>query len=118
VPGADVCWAIVAMWQSLVRGEEETSYRISLPLAALLATQVGLDGYLAVEKHLLVRQKIFPTAARRPPLGYELDDVTVAHVETVFELLVTACERAGGGGPTMLSEDLGATAVVTKTEDR
>ena len=64
MPGADVCWAIVAMWQSLVRGEEETSYRISLPLAALLATQVGLDGYLAVEKHLLVNRNLFH---RRPP---------------------------------------------------
>jgi len=106
MPGAEVCWAIVAMWQALSRGDEETAYRISLPLAALLATQVGLDGYLAVEKHLLVKQKVFATDARRPPLGFELDDVTAAHVDTVFELLVGACERARGRSQAMPSEDL------------
>ncbi|HXW80717.1 MAG TPA: dihydrodipicolinate synthase family protein, partial [Acidimicrobiales bacterium] len=106
MPGAEVCWAIVAMWRALGRGDEETAYRLSLPLSALLATQVGLDGYLAVEKHLLVKQKVFVSAGRRPPLGFELDDVTATHVDTLFDLLVAACERAGGAGPTVTSESV------------
>jgi dihydrodipicolinate synthase/N-acetylneuraminate lyase len=93
MPGADVCWAIVAMWQALRRGDQQTAYRISLPLTSLIATQIGLDGYLAVEKYLLVKQKVFTSAARRPPLAFVLDDVTAAHVDTLFDLLAGACER-------------------------
>ena len=118
MPGAEVCWAIVAMWEALNRGDEETSYRISLPLTALLATQIGLDGYVAVEKYLLVKQKIFSTDARRPPLGFELDDVTAAHVDTLFELLATACDRAGGNGPAPLSAGLKAAAVAAEKGER
>jgi 4-hydroxy-tetrahydrodipicolinate synthase len=117
MPGAEVCWAIVAMWQALSRGDEETAYRISLPLAALLATQIGLDGYLAVEKHLLVRQKVFASAARRPPLGFELDDVAAAHVNTLFQLLAGACERGGGNGPVPFSPVARVVAGTTGTED-
>ena len=93
MPGAEVCWAIAAMWQALCRGDDDTAYRISLPLTALLATQIGLDGYLAVEKYLLVKQKVFARAARRPPVGFELDDTTAAHVDTLFDLLSFACEQ-------------------------
>ncbi len=93
MPGAEVCWAIAAMWRALCRGDDDTAYRISLPLTALLATQIGLDGYLAVEKYLLVKQKVFARAARRPPLGFELDDTTAAHVDTLFDLLSFACEQ-------------------------
>ena len=93
MPGAEVCWAVVAMWRALDRGHYETAYRISLPLSALLAEQVGLDGYLAVEKHLLVKQKVFTSAARRPPLAFKLDDPAVTHVDALFELLSAACEH-------------------------
>ncbi len=116
MPGAEVCWAIVAMWRALASGDEMTSYRISLPLAALLATQIGLDGYLAVEKYLLVKQKIFASDARRPPLGFELDDVTAAHVDTLFELLVAACKPARGRGPTTALEPTLAGATAAETE--
>lgn len=115
MPGAEVCWAIVAMWRALGRGDEGTAYRVSLPLSALLATQVGLDGYLAVEKHLLVKQKVFVSASRRPPLGFQLDDVTVAHVETLFDLLVAACERGGGAAPTTFLEDRAAATVTIES---
>jgi dihydrodipicolinate synthase/N-acetylneuraminate lyase len=93
MPGADVCWAIVAMWQALARGDQQTAYRISLPLTSLIATQVGLDGYVAVEKYLLVKQKVLTSPARRPPLAFVLDDVTAAHVDVLFDLLAAACER-------------------------
>jgi dihydrodipicolinate synthase/N-acetylneuraminate lyase len=124
MPGAEVCWAIVAMWRALGRGDEETAYRVSLPLAALLATQVGLDGYVAVEKHLLVKQKVFTSASRRPPMGFELDDVTEAHVDALFDLLVAACERTPGSGPKSSplgrggTVDQGLQAVATGTRER
>ncbi len=40
----------------LVAGDEASVYRLSLPIASLVTLEAGLDGFLAVEKHLLVRQ--------------------------------------------------------------
>lgn len=92
MPGMEMLDAIVAMWQALHRGDEERAYRIYYPVCAIVALQMqaGLDGFLAVEKHLLVKRGIFKTAHRRRPYSWELDAETTAEIDRLFDRLL-AC---------------------------
>lgn len=90
IPGADLAWALVALWQSLRQGDDDRAYRISLPLGALVALQTSLDAFLAIEKHLLVRQGIFINTLVRGPVGFELDEETRSEVDRLFDLLMQA----------------------------
>src|SRR4029079_9118048 len=51
IPGADLCWAVVALWQALRAGDDSRSYRVLLPLSAIIAMQTSLDAFLAIEKY-------------------------------------------------------------------
>lgn len=98
MPGADLIHALVALWRALQRGDQEAIDRISLPLCGLIALQVNLDGFLAIEKYLLVKQEIFTSARVRGPVGYHLDEPTKAEVDRLFALLqeaVSACAHSG-----------------------
>jgi 2-keto-3-deoxy-L-arabinonate dehydratase len=90
MPGADLVDGIVALWRALQRGDDAAAYRIWLPLAALVSLQHNLDAFLAVEKHLLVRQGVFDHARVRGPVGYELDATTRAQVDGLFEQIMAA----------------------------
>jgi 2-keto-3-deoxy-L-arabinonate dehydratase len=46
-----------------------------------------LDGFLAIEKHLLVRRGIFSSPRRRQPYAWELDVETSAEVDRLFDRL-------------------------------
>lgn len=94
MPGSDLIVGIVAMWKALVRGDEAAAYRVSLPLSSLVALQVGLDGFLAVEKHLLVKQGVFRNTVVRGPVGYRLDAETRNEVDRLFDLVMKAAEEA------------------------
>ena len=59
MPGADLIRALVQLWRALAAGDAATADRIHGPLASLISMQPSLDAFLAVEKHLLVRQGIF-----------------------------------------------------------
>jgi 4-hydroxy-tetrahydrodipicolinate synthase len=59
-----------------------------------LQLQAGLDGFLAIEKHLLVRQGLFTTARRRRPYAWELDRETAAEVERLMMHLDRAIAEA------------------------
>ena len=87
MPGADLIRAIVALWRALKAGDERRVYAISTPLAALVSMQNSLDAFLAVEKHLLVRQGVFRNTLIRGPVGYALDDGTRREVDRLFDLL-------------------------------
>lgn len=89
MPGMEFLPAIVALWQALQRGDEDAIYRLSLPICALVSLQLqaGLDGFLAVEKHLLHRQGIFATDRRRKPYKWSLDPETVAELDRLMERL-------------------------------
>lgn len=87
MPAVDMCWAIVALWRALVDGDEETAYTIHGPLGGLIAMQTSLDAYVAIEKHLLVRQGVLPSARMRGPVGYRLDEETRAEVDRLFDRL-------------------------------
>ena len=59
MPGADLIAALVPLWHALEAGDLDAAARIHEPLSALISMQTSLDGFLAVEKHLLIRQGIF-----------------------------------------------------------
>jgi len=90
MPGADLVTAIVPLWQALEAGDDDAAYRISLPLCALVSMQQGLDGFLAVEKHLLVRQGIFTSEHVRGPVGFHLDEETRLEVDRLWDRLTAA----------------------------
>lgn len=90
MPGSDLIVAVMALWRALVRSDDETAYRISLPLSSLVALQTGLDGFLAVEKYLLVKQGVFLNEIVRGPVGFRLDRETKAEVDRLFALTMQA----------------------------
>lgn len=96
IPGAEIIDAQVALWNALEAGDDERAYALSFPIASLVALQVGLDGFLAVEKHLLVRQGIFQNELVRPPVGFTLDSETRAEVDRLFDRLQAVLREVGG----------------------
>lgn len=95
MPAVDIVDGIVAIWNAMSRGDEELAYRLSFPIGAMVALQlqVGLDGFLAIEKHLLVRRGIFPSARRREPYSWELDAETAAEVDRLFDRLMRVLDE-------------------------
>lgn len=87
MPGADLIDAIVALWKALEAGDESRIYRISCPLIGLVNLCTTLDSYLAIEKHLLVRQGIFRNTRVRGPVGYKLDEETRKEVDRMYDVL-------------------------------
>lgn len=92
MPGMELLDGILAIWNALLCGDEDRAYRVYFPLAALVAIQMqaGLDGFLAIEKYLLVRRGIFSNARRRGPYLWEMDAETAAEVDRLFERLKQA----------------------------
>lgn len=92
MPGVDLLDGIVALWKALQRGDDETAYRVYFPIAAIIALQLqaGLDGFLAIEKYLLVRRGIFPSDRRCRPNAWELDAETAAEVDRLFDRMMDA----------------------------
>lgn len=93
MPGAEVCWAIVALWEALEAGNEKRINAINGPLTSLVSMQTSLDSFVAVEKHLLVRQGVFTSTRVRGPVGYRLDPETTAEVDRLFDLLQLAVDQ-------------------------
>ncbi|MEO6784984.1 MAG: dihydrodipicolinate synthase family protein [Chthoniobacteraceae bacterium] len=92
MPGADLIRGLVPLWRALEAGDAEKADRIHGPLAALISMQTSLDAFLAVEKHLLVRQGVFQNALVRGPVGFRLDDETKREVERLFDRMIAAAE--------------------------
>ena len=87
MPGMELLDGIVAIWKALVRGDEETAYRVYFPASAIVSLQLqaGLDGFLAIEKYLMVKRGLFAKTNRRKPYGWELDSETAAEVDRLFK---------------------------------
>ena len=92
MPGADLIRGLVPLWNSLQAGDTEKADRIHGPLAALISMQTSLDGFLAVEKHLLVRQGIFKNTLVRGPVGFRLDEETKGEIDRLFDRMITAAQ--------------------------
>ncbi|MDB6006173.1 MAG: dapA 3 [Prosthecobacter sp.] len=90
MPGADLIRGIVPLWNALVAGDTEKADLIHGPLSALISMQTSLDGFLAVEKHLLVRQGIFKNTLVRGPVGFKLDEETKLEAERQFDRMLVA----------------------------
>lgn len=90
MPGADLIRALVPLWLALQAGNSAKADRIHGPLAALISMQTSLDAFLAVEKHLLVRQGIFKNTLVRGPVGFRLDGETRREVDRLFDRLMEA----------------------------
>jgi dihydrodipicolinate synthase/N-acetylneuraminate lyase len=90
MPGADLIHALVRLWRALESGDAAKAARIHEPLAALVSIQTSLDAFLAVEKHLLLRQGIFTNTIVRGPVGFRLDEETRREVDRLFERLMEA----------------------------
>ena len=83
-PGAR---AFAALWKALTDGNYPRAYRIAGPLALMVTQQTSLDSYVAIEKHLLVRQGVFPNDIRRGPVGDGLDAHAREEMERLMALL-------------------------------
>jgi dihydrodipicolinate synthase/N-acetylneuraminate lyase len=92
IPGADLIKALVPLWQALQAGDLARASRIHGPLSSLITLQNTLDSFLAIEKHLLVRQGVFTNEIVRGPRGYHLDKETRAEVDRLFDLLLAATQ--------------------------
>jgi len=95
IPGTDVLDGIVALWRALKAGDDETAYRVYFPICALVALQMqaGLDGFLAIEKYLLMKRGILPSDRRRMPYTWTLDNETRTEVDRLFALLQAALAK-------------------------
>ncbi len=89
MPGTDLLDGIIALWRALAAGDEDRTYRLSLPICALVALQLqgGLDGFLAIEKYLLKKRGLFNNTLQRQPVGWQLDPETQAEVDRLFARL-------------------------------
>lgn len=92
MPGVDLLDGIVALWRALKAGDDDAVYRIYFPICAIVALQLqaGLDGFLAIEKYILVKRKLFSSDRRRAPYTWSLDDETRAEVDRLLEHLEEA----------------------------
>ena len=86
MPGMDLLDGIVTLWQALQDGDEDRAYEVYYPICALIAMQMqaGLDGFLAIEKHLLVKRGLFENTRRRRPYKWEPDVETLTEVDRLF----------------------------------
>lgn len=87
MPGPDVPWALVALWNALRAGDDDRVDQIHGPLCALVSLQYSLDSFVAVQKHLLRRQGVIPATFSRGPVGYQLDAATEREANRLFDRL-------------------------------
>jgi dihydrodipicolinate synthase/N-acetylneuraminate lyase len=85
MPGSELCWAIVRMWELVEAGDWNGAYAISGPLSSLVGLQTTIDVFVSVEKHLLNRQGVLASTATRAPHGFALDAETRAEVDRLFD---------------------------------
>jgi 4-hydroxy-tetrahydrodipicolinate synthase len=91
MPGAEIPWALVKLWQHLEAGRLDAATRIHEPLAVLVSMMTNLDSFLAMEKLFLHQQGIFPNRLVRGPVGCRLDAGTEAEMLRLFARLQAEC---------------------------
>lgn len=95
MPGMDLLDGVVAIWKALKAGDDERAYELWYPICGIVALQLqaGLDGFLAIEKYLLVRRGIFSSDRRCQPNSWDLDEETRLEVDRLFDRLQGALSR-------------------------
>ena len=89
MPGAEVPWALVALWNSLNDKNLDLARAIHQPLSKLISFQISLDAYVAVEKYLLMKQKVFTNKNQRGPVGYMLTPQISKEIDQAYEILAS-----------------------------
>lgn len=93
MPGAEIPWALVALWQALTSGDTARAAEIHAPIAQMVSHQRTLDSYVAVEKYLLVKQGIFTSARQRGPVGIHLDSQITQAIDSSYAKLIEILNR-------------------------
>ena len=93
MPGAEVPWALVALFKALKEDNWDRAMSIHTPLAKLISYQTTLDAYVAVEKYLLVKQGIFTSARQRGPVGFILTNEMKLEIDVAFDQLKAAVDK-------------------------
>ena len=94
MPGCDLLDGVVALWKALKSDNDELVYPLYFPISAIVALQMqaGLDGFVAIEKYILVKRQIFTSDRRRMPYTWSLDEETQAEVDRLLENLKRAIQ--------------------------
>jgi 2-keto-3-deoxy-L-arabinonate dehydratase len=89
MPGTDLLDGVVALWRALEGKDEARIYELAFPISAIVALQLqaGLDGFLAIEKYLLLKRGIFRNTLQRQPVGWVMDEETRQEVDRLFDKL-------------------------------
>ncbi len=92
MPGVDLLDGVCGLWDALKRNDQTMAYRIYFPICAIVALQMqaGLDGFLAIEKYILVKRGLFASDRRREPNAWKLDPETSAEVDRLLQILSDA----------------------------
>jgi 4-hydroxy-tetrahydrodipicolinate synthase len=88
MPGPDLTWAVRALWDALEIGDQGTALGITTHLSTLISMVPGLDGYVAFEKYMLVKQGVIPSDRMRGPVSFEIDDVARTILDRLYDGLV------------------------------
>ena len=84
MPGAEVPWALVALWKALNEQNMELAKAIHIPLSKLISFQTTLDAYVAIEKYLLVKQGVLTNMNQRGPVGYKLTPDVAKEIDVAY----------------------------------
>lgn len=89
MPGSDLLDAVILLWRALQSGDADRAEMLSGIVSAIVALQIqaGLDGFLAIEKYLMVRRGLFSSDRRRRPYAWDMDEETRQHVDRLFARL-------------------------------
>jgi dihydrodipicolinate synthase/N-acetylneuraminate lyase len=87
MPGADLSWAMVKLWDSLVAGDWQRVNLINGAIANMVNLMPVLDAYIAIEKHLLHKQGIFINTNKVEPVSFTFDLETKTEAERIFAYL-------------------------------
>lgn len=88
MPGSEIVWAIKALWDALEVQDLKRATVIHEGISKLIVFQPTIDAYVAVEKHLLVKQGIFSSSRQRGPVSIVLNDATKLAIDETFENLL------------------------------
>ena len=88
MPGGEIPWAIIKLWNALESNDLELAKSIHNLVSQLVAFQQNIDGYVAVEKYLLVKQGIFESVRQRGPVRTILNSEVKIEIDQIFEKLI------------------------------
>lgn len=93
MPGGEIAWAIIKLWDCLEEKNLDQARDIHGLISKLVAFQKTIDGYVAVEKYLLVKQGIFTSTRQRGPVSTILSDEVKSEIDEIFEQLKTLIQH-------------------------